>query len=70
MKELFNRSIVWKICMISFACLTIPTQLFSFYLYRKQADESYSRIVQEQLRVTEQAARSVDAALALYHGTL
>lgn len=64
MKGLSNRSIVWKICMISFACLTIPTLLFSFYLYRKQADESYSRIVQEQLRVTEQAARSVDAALA------
>lgn len=64
MKKYFSRSIAGKICMISLVCLTIPSLLFSFYLYRRQADESYGRIVQEQLRVTEQAARSADAALA------
>lgn len=63
MKALSDRSIVWKICMISLICLTIPSLLFSFYLYRKQANESYARIAEEQLRVTEQAARSADAAL-------
>ena len=63
MKALADRSIVWKICMISLICLTIPSLLFSFYLYRKQANESYVRIAEEQLRVTEQASRSADAAL-------
>jgi len=64
MKLLSGKSIVGKICIISLACFTIPSLLFSFYLYRRQADEYYDRIVQEQLRVTEQAARSADATLA------
>lgn len=63
MKALTDRSIVWKIGMISLICLTLPSLLFSFYLYRKQANESYARIAEEQLRVTEQTSRSADAAL-------
>ncbi len=64
MKLLSGKSIVGKICILSLACFTIPSLFFSFYLYRMQADESYDRIVREQLRVTGQAARSADAALA------
>lgn len=64
MKLFSSKSIAGKICIISLVCFTIPSLLFSFYLYRRQADESYNRIVEEQFLVTGQAARSADAALA------
>lgn len=63
MKLFFNTTMVQKICMISLVCLTVPSLIFSFYLYRRQAREVYSQLAQEQLTAIEQAAQSTDSTL-------
>lgn len=57
-------TMVHKICILSLICLTIPSLLCSFYLYRRQADEFYSQLINEQLTAVEQAANNVDTTLS------
>lgn len=63
MKLFSNMTMVHKICLLSLVCLTIPSLLFSFYLYRRQADEFHSQLMNEQITAVEQAANNVDATL-------
>lgn len=55
---------VQKICLLSLICLTIPSLLFSFYLYRRQADEFHSQLMHEQVTAVEQAVNNADATLS------
>ena len=57
-------TLVHKICLLSLVCLTIPSLLFSFYLYRRQADEFHSQLIHEQITTIGQAANNVDATLS------
>lgn len=38
MKLFSNMTMVHKICILSLICLTIPSLLCSFYLYRRQTN--------------------------------
>lgn len=58
-----NRSMVHKICLISIFCLTIPSLLFSFYLYKRQSNEFYRQLLKEQNLSIEQTANSVNSVL-------
>lgn len=64
MKIFSNVTMVQKICLLSLICLTIPSLLFSFYLYRRQADEFYSQLMHEQITAVEQATNNMDATLS------
>ncbi len=64
MKIFSNMTLVHKICLLSLVCLTIPSLLFSFYLYRRQADEFHSQLIYEQITTIGQAANNVDATLS------
>ncbi len=64
MKIFSNMTLVHKICLLSLVCLTIPSLLFSFYLYRRQADEFHSQLIHEQITTIGQAANNVDATLS------
>lgn len=64
MKLFSNMTMIHKICILSLICLTIPSLLCSFYLYRRQADEFYSQLINEQLTAVEQAANNVDTTLS------
>ena len=63
MRIFTNKSMVQKICIISLFCLTIPSLTFSFYLYKKQSNEFYEQLLQEQMLAIEQTARSADSTL-------
>lgn len=63
MKFLSDSTMVQKICIISLVCLTVPSLIFSFYLYRKQVGDISVQLAEEQLTAIEQAAHSMDSTL-------